>query len=428
VKQHTGADQQGFTLLEIALALAILAVLSFYLLDMVELVRQRSRRLNDRQRMEYIAARIRSYYLGMEHLPLPAAANRLPTKTLSLAQGYRYDRQGRFFTYLVADTIAGFEVDGTRAAGVLISLGPDQQQDYIRVSLGDPALASRFTSRGDDLLLPLDVTQEAIEITLHELEVLNRRVEAYDRFFAGIQNNPATSLYGDSSRTDVPPIIDPDSYDAYYEDRPPHTLATAGMFPELYPYKGYYTGPGALEAPAPSWADLIYEQPDHGWPNPPVYSDWPARPPDPPTDPDLPPGFADWPQNGDFGAYPDPVFPDVSALADLDQAAVNSSYALIDEDGCVPIDPLPLGDDCLATSGFINDPSCGRATLDRCDPGQGLDSILSRYGLGEKYRLDPWNEPYRWGSGLEQNDRRYRTFFSMGPDRTANTDDDITLY
>ena len=55
-----------------------------------------------------------------------------------------------------------FTVDGNVCAGVIISLGPNQALDY--TSTGAPATV--YTTGGDDILVPVDVSQQAVEIAL----------------------------------------------------------------------------------------------------------------------------------------------------------------------------------------------------------------------------------------------------------------------
>ncbi len=403
-------SSQGFTLLEIALALAILSVVAIYTLDMYQSISSRKKLVDDRGRMGEISTGLKAYYSGHESLP-PAATmgtinNVLPVADLGLGQSYRFDTHGRPYLYFPATTASGFQVDGKAAAGVVISLGEDQIQlpppnDYVSTS---PV----FNTNGDDTLVSVEVNVEAVAIALAELETLGKRVEAYNREFAGIQNDvPVTNYYGDTT-AGAPPIIDPDEYDAQYL-----------TWPQLYPYNPYYpTFPDV--GPPPTDEDLAYDQPDNNWPpvpNTPIYVTWPARPPDPPTNPDLPPGFAGWSAPGPgFPAWPfgTDVFGEYNPVP-IEEVA--DSYELIDEGGCSLVG---------------GDPNCAFADLDDLvtypNPEDPVNFIVNRYGLGTSLQADPWGNPYQWGRGLLNTDPQYHLFFSAGPDGIPGTTDDVLLF
>lgn len=83
---------------------------------------------------------------------------------------------------------------------------------------------------------------------------------------------------------------------------------------------------------------------------------------------------------------------------------------------------------CVRFGRLENDPDRGIHSLDLCPVGQAAQDIVDVYGLNLRHKTDPWGTFYQWGSSLNftESDRRYWNFFSMGPDKTANTNDDIT--
>lgn len=221
----TARSQKGISLIEILLALTILGVIGFYFTEIISLVDQGDK--NDRciTRMYEISDQVKNFYKGRQTLPEPlpnpvidsvlATAGEVPVQQLNLAQKYRLDPWGQYFLYArpikqdaldreITDII-GYKVDGRDAAGVLISLGPNQKVDY-------EFDGSEFTTLGDDLLLPVTLENEAFEIALEALDVLNKRVSAYDRHFAGINNNPDKSLL-DPERIPEPPEAPPECPD-----------------------------------------------------------------------------------------------------------------------------------------------------------------------------------------------------------------------
>jgi len=108
----------------------------------------------------------------------------------------------------------------------------------------------------------------------------------------------------------------------------------------------------------------------------------------------------------------------------------------IDEDGYVPAEG-GIGTNCVRYNQLTNDPDRGTASLDECSTA--VTDIIDVFGLNShRYAVDPWGNPYLWGSAseygghdiLEEDDnirnRRYWTFYSMGPDKIKDTRDDIT--
>ncbi len=60
--------------------------------------------------------------------------------------------------------------------------------------------------------------------------------------------------------------------------------------------------------------------------------------------------------------------------------------------------------------------------------GGAADYIVTTYSLNNDYKNDPWGKPYLWGDQgnyPSNTNRRYHRFFSQGPDKTRDTDDDL---
>jgi hypothetical protein len=101
------------------------------------------------------------------------------------------------------------------------------------------------------------------------------------------------------------------------------------------------------------------------------------------------------------------------------------------------------GTGCIQYGQLTNDPNRGTASLDAC-PDTAAREIAIAFGLGERYNLDPWGNPYVWGTPLRWNpggnsggkdildqnrDRHHWAFYSRGPDGLHDPDhvqDDIT--
>jgi len=222
-----GLGRSGFTLIEILLSLAIVSVILIFLLNSFQFVQHKDKVDQAHLRMDEIATKLRAYYRSQQSLPDPFASppDSVPVQLerLDLPQKYRLDGHGQFFRYFVAPKIdeysddeitdiVGFDVDGRRAGGVLISLGPNQTQQY---TVDNSATPPVYQSAGDDILAPITVNEEAMEIVMEELDVLQKRVAAYDRIFAGVGNDNDLPNDGDSQYDIANAPVPPPPYDPY---------------------------------------------------------------------------------------------------------------------------------------------------------------------------------------------------------------------
>ncbi len=195
VKQYLDNNKNGFTLFEILAVMMVLSVLTIISINLFNSVDARGHLYETEDRLELIKAKIKRFYETHEELPDPvdpdgagpAEADDVPVQAdaLDMEQRYRMDAWGHYLQYYRGSTITEYDVNGQTAAGVLISLGPNQVQDFINL----PANPTVFTSAGDDLLVPIIVTAEAKTITLKRLKAIQEKVDAYDALFSGIDNN-----------------------------------------------------------------------------------------------------------------------------------------------------------------------------------------------------------------------------------------------
>lgn len=188
-------NQTGFTLIELLAVVIILSVLTYISVSLFNSVKAGDQLRETRQRMDLLTAKIKQYYLTHQQLPkpIPEDGTGVPVEALDMEQKFRLDGWGSYFEYhratqpgQDADNIVGYNVDGRRAAAALISLGPNQTQNYEFNETVDP---QSFITQGDDLIAAADVTAEAILITKDKLKKLQEKVAAYDALFAGIDNN-----------------------------------------------------------------------------------------------------------------------------------------------------------------------------------------------------------------------------------------------
>jgi hypothetical protein len=95
---------------------------------------------------------------------------------LNLEQHFRYDAWGQFYYYdpRIATNITDVEVEGKPVGAVIISSGPDQiRQSVVNIS------PYEYTTQGDDILMPVNLREQAIEITLIEMRVLQKKLRAW---------------------------------------------------------------------------------------------------------------------------------------------------------------------------------------------------------------------------------------------------------
>lgn len=224
-------DRQGFTLLEILLVIGIMGVIAVFTIGISHSIRNMTKANDTKSRMEQIAAKAREFYRAHENLPAPgggAGGTEVPVgaSDLNMEQKFRLDGWGQYFFYnravntspVVVDgitwaigslpVIRGVRVNGKDAAGVIISLGPNQSRDYTTTTTGLPApVQIAYTTAGDDILIPIDVSQEAGEIAIEELKVLQAKVKAFDALYEGIDNsNPANNTIDESGCVAQPSV------------------------------------------------------------------------------------------------------------------------------------------------------------------------------------------------------------------------------
>ena len=185
---------KGFALLELLLALGIIGIIAAFAISISYSSRNIVKINNTKKKMQQIARAAEEYYRGHGDLPASAGtdSNEIPVNTseLNLEQTFRLDGWGRYFHYdraldstLTSRTdIAGLTVNGKDMAGVIVSGGPDQAID-------PGNLSSPYAAIGDDIVLGVNVSEQALAIALNDLQVLHNKAQAFDAVFAGVDNN-----------------------------------------------------------------------------------------------------------------------------------------------------------------------------------------------------------------------------------------------
>lgn len=189
---------KGFSLLEIMLTLGIIAIIAALTIPIANSIKGMTQLSETKNRMQKIITKAKEYYRGQETLPTPTGINldEVPTgiSNFNLEEKYRFDAWGQPFFYRWDDNPSGYvpvgitelTVDGKAVAGLLISGGPNQKIDV-------DTSTTTFASTADDIVMAINVDQEAREIALQELKVLQSKVWAFDAVFEGVNNDGLTT-------------------------------------------------------------------------------------------------------------------------------------------------------------------------------------------------------------------------------------------
>jgi prepilin-type N-terminal cleavage/methylation domain-containing protein len=184
----------GFSLLELLLALGILGIIAAFAISISYSSKSIVKTSDTKKKMQQIARAAKEYYRGHRDLPAPVGTNidevPIDSADLNLEQTFRLDGWGRYFHYNRAldaslssrTDIVGITVNGRNVAGVIVSGGPDQAIDPSNLS-------SPYTTKADDIVLGINVSEQALAIALTDLQMLQSKAQAFDKIFAGIDNN-----------------------------------------------------------------------------------------------------------------------------------------------------------------------------------------------------------------------------------------------
>ncbi|MCK5311696.1 MAG: hypothetical protein KAJ62_06280, partial [Desulfobacteraceae bacterium] len=107
------------------------------------------------------------------------------SSNLNMEQKHRLDAWGKYLYYYSGASISSVIVNsGNSVAGYIISNGPNQTRETDITTNPDI-----ITIAGDDIVTPINVSSEAVKVTLAELKVLQDKANAYDALFEGIDND-----------------------------------------------------------------------------------------------------------------------------------------------------------------------------------------------------------------------------------------------
>ncbi|WP_300459644.1 prepilin-type N-terminal cleavage/methylation domain-containing protein [Desulfobacula sp.] len=191
--RYKSLDNNGFTLLELLIVISIIGIISYFAISITSSMKATGNIATTKTNMEIIAKKAREFYRGHEYLP-PATSDFVVAtvnvgvpvgdSALNLEPKFRLDAWGRYLIYdgnvnNPGSTVwNGIDRDGIE--GRLTSYGPDQ-----------------VAGGGDDITLNINVSEEAVEIAIAELKVLQTKVHAFDALYEGMENGGNPSIVDD---------------------------------------------------------------------------------------------------------------------------------------------------------------------------------------------------------------------------------------
>ena len=187
---------KGFSLIILVLIVAALGALAVSTILLSTKVADMTSENETIKRMTAVRDQAEAFFRGNESLPpadsgyqtdlagtgaqdtaVPVGVDQLNMKVI-----FRQDAWEQGLVYYIAPTstkgngLSGVLVNGTEEAGFVLSFGSNQKFESTLDAVSDPQV---LTLGGDDIVVPINVRDEALEITIEELEVLTRKQCAY---------------------------------------------------------------------------------------------------------------------------------------------------------------------------------------------------------------------------------------------------------
>ncbi len=196
VSTSSPSRQQGFSLLELILT-ATIGMLVLVGLFRIGVSMQARQRLTDNDlQMETVRSALRVYYRSHQQLPANALGPEVPVDELGIEASYRLDPWGQFYLYNPGVPTAIQDIpcpaNPLGCAASLTSSGPDQR-----------------AATADDIVVYLNLDNEARTIAMAKLEMLMDKVGYYNALFPGVDND-GLSQDGQFMQRTFGPLIDED--------------------------------------------------------------------------------------------------------------------------------------------------------------------------------------------------------------------------
>lgn len=183
-----GRSGEGFTLIELAITMAIAGILTISVVGLYAAMGKRQREVNTKKEMETIREAISGYYQSYLVLPAPDSGYLVPVSELDLSPNAQTDEiySGKYYAYVATDDgspLSELQVDGQsigNSAMVLISSGANLKFDEDNSDLTDGVYTQDgSTDDFDDILIYLSANELASDISWRreieeEVSVLNQ--------------------------------------------------------------------------------------------------------------------------------------------------------------------------------------------------------------------------------------------------------------
>ncbi len=184
-RRTRGCSYRGFTLLELAIVMAIIGMLTVSVVGLYATVAKRQREVKTKEEMESIREAVLGYYQNYLVLPPPDSGYVVPIDHLELPPTAQRDEiyKGKYYAYVASNDEDTLKVDGQsigNTAMVLISSGANLEFEEENTDLDD----GEFTEDGstesfDDILLYLSANELTASIGWRreieeEVEVVNQ--------------------------------------------------------------------------------------------------------------------------------------------------------------------------------------------------------------------------------------------------------------
>ncbi|MGB2981950.1 MAG: type II secretion system protein [Candidatus Zixiibacteriota bacterium] len=207
-----GRSGEGFTLIELAITMAIVGILTVSVVGLFAAVGKRQREINTKKEMETIREAVSGYYQSYLVLPTPDSGYLVPVGELNLSPNAQMDEiySGKYYAYVATNDGSPFselQVDGQsigNSAMVLISSGVNLKFDESNNDLTDGVYTQDgSTDDFDDILLYVSANQLASDISWRreieeEVAVLNQAAVIL------AENDDDGDGYVDEDSTDAP--------------------------------------------------------------------------------------------------------------------------------------------------------------------------------------------------------------------------------
>lgn len=183
-----GQSYKGFSLLELAIVMAIIGLLTVSIVGLYAAVSKRQREMKTKEEMKSIREAVLGYYQNYLVLPSPDSGYVVPIDELDLAPTARTDQiyTGKYYAYVASNDGDTLKVDGQsigNTAMVLISRGSNLKFEEENTDLDDGEYTQDGTSDDfDDILIYLSANELASSIAWRreieeEVAILNEAAE-----------------------------------------------------------------------------------------------------------------------------------------------------------------------------------------------------------------------------------------------------------